>query len=671
MPEISPILRFHLHGDNIVECERTLHLIVAALRDIIVTASGPEGSPVCPTYTLTLRNQSLPCTFTFYPGYNRWDKNILSLVQQGGGTLREAADTLLTAVTNDGEKPLLAIEYCGALPAGNQAWQRNGRAYAFAKAGIPYVYLTEVGGIELDTNRNRKASRFPNPAAPFSYLSLSQTLGRPVLPVFVPGAGATQADIVYYHDAFGLDNLANLLRHLLLNERTDEDVEELKRKTLAMIQKIAAAKHGATSLTPQQWDEAYTALQQGNSLDEYVLANAPLAWSKTAYIATLTPTARQIMALGTTHAVGLTSSQLPLCVIAPKDRLQFAQSLQSIHATLPNAFMNWLSRATPLTICWVMGFKPKGENARPDRGLPPFARMLIGEKAELLTVVYGPAPTAHWSLLHNAPLQLMQQNGLWEAMLSASDAVLVDSATAGSLTTRAFLGSHWAKAMQTTVTPAFVVTPFPTRLGENDVDTAIHLLLSSFGGKHVFEGLCNPPGGDWSGMSLLTPNGGKELRWLTLPRVTASGSKRPDHVFQVFGLTAKPLLLIVESKERAADVERSIGARLIHYVTALMSYPASIQRENQNSAWDNQTALLDSADYEHASAAAFLLRNQAELKTTAAKAAVDLTLGFEFATDGNSCQLHCFASTPLGEIVLQWLLTLDTKAINVTISKHQ
>ena len=92
-------------------------------------------------------------------------------------------------------------------------------------------------------------------------------------------------------------------------------------------------------------------------------------------------------------AVGLTSTNLPLCLIPPNNRLQFANLIRATYPGISREFSTWLEKKEHLVICWVMGFKPKGDDARPDRGLPPLARMLIGPETELLTIVYGPSST--------------------------------------------------------------------------------------------------------------------------------------------------------------------------------------------------------------------------------------------------------------------------------------
>src|SRR6266511_6226478 len=114
---------YRIHGDNIVECERTLKLIIQALQGNISAPLRPTGSPLAPTYAMTPPFASEPYRFTFLPGYGRWDQDIREVVRRRGGQLREATDAIICRVDGGFEVPLLAIEYCGALPAGNQAWQ--------------------------------------------------------------------------------------------------------------------------------------------------------------------------------------------------------------------------------------------------------------------------------------------------------------------------------------------------------------------------------------------------------------------------------------------------------------------------------------------------------------------------------------------------------------------
>jgi hypothetical protein len=48
---------YHIHGDNIVECERTLQLVESALADQLLSIAGPCGSAVCPSFSFRLKGK--------------------------------------------------------------------------------------------------------------------------------------------------------------------------------------------------------------------------------------------------------------------------------------------------------------------------------------------------------------------------------------------------------------------------------------------------------------------------------------------------------------------------------------------------------------------------------------------------------------------------------------
>jgi hypothetical protein len=62
--------------------------------------------------------------------------------------------------------------------------------------------------------------------------------------------------------------------------------------------------------------------------------------------------------------------------------------------------------------------------------------------------------------------------------------------------------------------------------------------------------------------------------------VSGRNTKRPDHVFELFDIARKPIILSVESKETARAVEARVGARLSAYVKGLIASPASVERED-------------------------------------------------------------------------------------------
>jgi len=607
--------------------------------------------------------------FTFYPGFGRWNEDILQLVRERGGVLREAADIIITRVMPTYEEPLIAIEYCGALPAGNQAWQRNGRAYSFGQANIPYLYVAELGGYELDTNRNRKAPRMPNPAVPFSYLSYSLEQAILVLPVFVANPGANETSRETYMEEFAGEELVAITRAILLGENSNHTQEMLRRKVLSFVRKRAGKSCRGRTLTPTQWENAYMCLKKKGSLVSFLVQHAPLQWSKTAYITSLTNTAKELMALSSKFAIGLTSTELPMCIIPSQKRADFASSVFALYDSLPDDFVQWLGRREHLTICWVMGFKPRGDDARPDRGLPPLTRMLIGNEQDLLTVVYGPAPEATWTALRDDPAKLAQQNGLWEAMLAVSNGLLIDSAT-DNVTSHGFLNSHWEAIAPEPMEHRILVSPRPICIGENDVDTVLHSLLARNVGTEVFEGMCNPPGGDWSGVSLQLPDRSHELRWLSLPRISGEDTKRPDHVFQLFGIDSKPIIFSVESKETANSVETRIGQRLSKYIANLITSQASIERAGDQP-WIHSNHRLNQSDFIFASGAAFISNSESQITSVINKAKVDVVLAYTFQDDGRSCEIRLGHKGHTGNAICSYIANLDLSEMGISIILDQ
>ena len=646
--------------------------MVALIRDaltlFITRVVGPYVSPTCPRYDLSFRDGKAPLSLVLFPGFGRWNHDVIDAVRLRGGVLREAADVIVTRVVDGRELPILAVEFCGALPAGNQAWQRNGRAYSFGKAGIPYLYVAELGGYELGAGRVRKAARLPNPAAPFSYLSYSLTSRAPTLPVFVTSPGADTQSRRAYDGAFADRELVSYVRGAMLGEDVTGAAEAIRLKALSFIATKSRSSRAGSTLTEQQWKDAYGSLHRGGALADYLAGNTHLDWAKVTSIP-LTPTARQLMMIATRLAIGLTAKDMPMCLVPAPQRARFAREVMSLYeGRLSKGFCDWLKRDEHLAICWVAGFKPRHDDARPDRGLPPLTRMLVGDGTDLMTVIYGPAKPQSWQLLHDNPRRLISENGLWEAVLGISDAFLGDSQT-DRVRHHGYLRAHWHQAPPPAREDIPEVEPKPVRLGEQDVDTVLHILLGQYGGANVFEGLCNPPGGDWSGISLQTLARDRELRWLTLPRVSEDEAKRPDHVLQFFGRDEKPIILAVESKEGPATVEKAIGPRLTKYVLTLLDTPASIERANKDEQWSHSSLKLKKSEFRFASAVAYMDLPKASQKRTATHAEADLLICMHFERADGPCAVTLVPSTPLGRELAAAIVKIDASIALIAVTE--
>ena len=146
-----------------------------------------------------------------------------SILDKNGGILREGADSYISEIIEGQEIFLLAIEYCSALPAGNNAWQRNGRALSSVLAGVPYLYIAELGGVELDSNRRVKSARYPNPIVPFSYLCTTIDNDKICLPVYKPHPSISEELYAKFSEVFGFNDCLEIIRRII-HEQPYKDV---------------------------------------------------------------------------------------------------------------------------------------------------------------------------------------------------------------------------------------------------------------------------------------------------------------------------------------------------------------------------------------------------------------------------------------------------------------
>lgn len=557
---------FHIHGDNIVECERVLKYIEFALNG---ESEGPFGASFAPTYKISYDGGEY--SFTFFPGFGHWDKDINTYISECGGILRESADVVITSVDNSKEKPLLAVEFCSALQAGNQAWQRSGRGYSFANAKIPYLYVVELGGIELDKNRKSKAPRFPNPAVPLSYITYSKKSGSIVLPVYIRNKNIGSDLTEKYDKVFGDNLLKKLFKSIVTEEKFPENIRD------ALIEKIWAF----ISIKTKKKVEC---LKADNTMFSVKFSKC-ISMGITKRLEELKKFCEE-----NGKSIGCKNDMPPFCILDAKQRKIFKEKLETQYKkNLSDAHKNWLSSDKPIAIVWMAGFKPKGDDARPDRGLVPLVRMLLGDEFDILTIIYGPAPECAIKLLNAGTQQaLADKNGLWESVLKLSDLIIVDNNKIQCANNHVFLGVK--KQENPKKISEFSISTIPSTYNENDVDTVVHTVFTRlFPYDKIYEGMCNPPGGDWSGMSIIDNN--KNFSWLSLPRVSGNNTKRPDHVIEFQAKIEKLCeynLLIIESKQYISNILKEnkkngkIGDRLINYMNNLIKEPASVVFEDSS-----------------------------------------------------------------------------------------
>jgi hypothetical protein len=264
--------------------------------------------------------------------------------------------------------------------------------------------------------------------------------------------------------------------------------------------------------------------------------------------------------------------------------------------------------------------------------------MLFGDEAQILSVIYGPAKSAMWKTLRQSPQQLAQQNGLWEAILNLSDAVLADSTTLDDSPLPLVLKREHRRVKE----PIRFPTATPTGVfSEHDVDSTLHILFARQSDHGVFEGMCNPPGGDWSGLSLLDFQTGTEYRWTSLPRVSGAGGKRPDHMIQFSREGKRSILLAIESKTQSTDLEENVGSRLKVYIRRLIGTdPIAIRPAKREwKLWAGGAADLPS-DFSLVSGGAFCWRNARDMENALTRGKLDIVFAVEFKSGEQPTLLH-------------------------------
>lgn len=647
--------QFHLHGDNIVECERVLKLIIQAMGDSC-TVVGPQGSLVSPHYLLISDDSEM--VFTLFPGYGRWDQDILSFIRSDT-TLREAADCVITCLENGYEKPLMAIEYCSALPAGNNAWQRSGRAYSFANSGIPYLYLNDIGGYELNKKREKKARRYPNPAVPFSFVSLTLNTEICSLPVFFLNPSADEVFSQHFKQVCGDEEIEAFILGKLLKTCTKEIEEALLNKAILFSELLHNRPDRAKPIDDFSASDVYARWPEISGLADYASRFKGFDWKKSITIP-ITETAKKLLYFCRDNGIGVTKSTLPLCIIPEEAYELFCEFLLSLYPSLSKDVIEWFKNNKHLAVCWIAGFKPRGDDSRPDRGLVPLSRMLLGEKVPLLSIVYGPGTKKTWRLLAKSREEIAEKNGLWESICKLSNVVIVDSTTSLRLVERAYILRRDLQENSGVVVPSLkedatlykkgipCVNEEPSKYGENDVDTIIHYLFTH-GMKDVcFEGMCNPPGGDWSGISILDRSRKYEFRWQNLPRVSGTGTKRPDHVIQMF-IGVKPIVLAIESKELARSVEKDIGPALKTYLRNLFAFKPSVQRDFPAGNWYSGNTTYDLTEARLASAVVFFSGNENEVIAKMNRSQADVVIALLYTHRAHKCHIMCGYCSEHGE----------------------
>lgn len=635
-------MKLRIHGDNIIECERALNLICLAYNGAVFRKS---QNIFMPSYSILNDGKEL-FEVELLGGHDRWNVDFNAEFTKYGAPLREATDAYVTKVATDNktEQLLIAMEFCNALPAGNNAWQRSGRAVTCAEIGIPYFYFAEIGGVELDANRKVKAPRFPNPIVPFSYLTSVKTLNVVCVPIYQAHPAITDELRMKFMHIFGLEESLDLLKCIIDESKTSAALDVLIEKGTTLVKLLSNDRKRIDTFRAMEWEE-FLKISSGLKKAEWIKSrpNRQIWKKKSSTKVRVTKTFKTL--LNKTQELNLLSigaKEIPMCLVANGNIKRLASLLSEIYpADKIKELANIIEKENkPLIIVWMTGFKPRGDDSRPDRGLVPLARMLFGNDIDILTIVFGPAGKQTWKTLKKNPSKLAKENGLWQAVLNLSNYVLADSTTSvDGVIARVINRNLERKAIKV----IFNASKPNGTFGEHDVDTAIHTLFSRQLSSSIFESMCNPPGGDWSGISYWDFNNKTEYRWTSLPRVSATKAKRPDHIIQIHG-KKEEIFLVIESKNDAKDLDENIGTRLTHYVKTLFKIAPTAYKEIKSDWRLFGGNKLPIDNFVYFSGGAFVYKTLEEMRFEMKEGALDFILAFEFKSDGSPSTIHMLLS---------------------------
>jgi len=102
-------------------------------------------------------------------------------------------------------------------------------------------------------------------------------------------------------------------------------------------------------------------------------------------------------------------------------------------------------------------------------------------------------------------------------------------------------------------------------------------------------------------------------------------------------------------------------------VADLISTAPSVQRTGPEDSWVKAATILPRNSVQFASAVAFVLNKEAELKGIANRANSDLILGLEFSEDGSYCTINSRACTKLGQTLKTFIEGISSASTNITV----
>lgn len=557
-------IKFRVLCDNYLEFERLFEVVLVSLdlkrTDFIIKK----------TYPVEVTHKNLSIVFEVMVGFGRWGDNYWESKINKSIYISENPDVLVSIETTNSEK-LFAIEYCSALPAGNQAWQRFARGKEFSRNGTDYFFVSHLGGVELGANRKELSIRYPNPIVTFaSNKNNFESKFGLYVNLLNETPGCPKELQLKFKDSIGLEPLVQYIRDAVLNSTFTEDIINHQNNLInCYIQTKKKLSNFESDFSNGEVDT-----RKNKNI---------ISWKKKYSIA-VTEETRKILHVASVSSNGYFGKDLPFTLIKPDKIISFCRQLNEI---LCKDIQISCDDKKEMFFCAVAGFKPRGDDARPDRGLVPMVDSIAGKDSKIVTLVFGPALPGLEEGLNNNHKDICLKNGLWGSVFQYSDYVIATSSN--------FKNPVLVKGDRFGLRKSenkFCFHDKSTKLvpNENDVDTGIHITMKDHLG--LFESIFNPPGGDWSGVSFINQESKKEIRYLTLPRAPdGQKNKRPDHIYQDI---KNNLIIVIESKTNfsSLDKEELVGEKMLNWTNSLLTHNPQVKKTNEGQ-WVSQTSKKD------------------------------------------------------------------------------
>lgn len=647
----------NIYGDNIVECFKFIKNIqqTFSINKIVFSEKCNFLVP-----QVLIKNNEYEFIINLFANYDKWENNPIQFISKKfGAKLQEYPDVIVFEKKNSNEELLCAVEYSNALLAGNQAWQRQGRCYSFSDVGINFFYVIEIGGKELDTKRKEKSIRYPNPVVILSYLNFLSKYKKKIFPIYSLSSNSTNDFREEYKDIDSTENFTKCLFNILIEKKIEENN---LNKIITKTQKYFYKLYNQANNINNYKNIELLFNKKTNSFNFFSENN--FKWKKSITIRT-TETLKKIKLISEKYGHSIISKNLPFVIIPNKNKDNFINELKNIYK-LKKEEIEKINSKKNLVLCFILGFKPRGDDARPDRGLNPLLKMIFNEEASIFSFVYGPATKSLLKTLNENTKRAKENNGLIKSILEISDFLIVDSINYPSEYNKIFFKDN---VVTNSTTKNFKSSFKTNKINEHDIDNSIFLFFRFFSKKTFFESMINPPGGDWSNIDLID-NKKNVYRWTNLPRVSGENTKRPDHIY-IFDTDNKNKIgLIIESKYRKEDLEKDIGERLIKYIENLTRFkPNCIKLVNDKKFIHNNTKKFNQKIIFN-SAVAYYSNNQSSKKEMISKMIFFKTSNlFEINYDSNFKIIIKFFTKNL-DIYKEFKKNIiDTKQIKFSVIK--